>query len=105
MLPTKVCELHGPCTVDDENRRALAQRKEFTFDLVLFVHSVVCVHQTGERDGIVSEVSSCFLRRISHDGNNLSTCVKELLVLGRQLTEVSSTERSHEAPQKDQHHT
>ena len=105
MLPTKVRELHDPFTVDDEERRTLAQGKEFALDLVPFIHSVVPVHQTGERDRIVGEVGSSFVWSVSHDGDNHGTRVKELLMLDRQLTEVSSTERSHETPQKDQHHT
>ena len=104
MLPAKVREVHDPFTVDNEERRTLAQGKELALDLVLFIDSVVYVHQTGERDCIVGEVGSSFFRRVSHDGDNYGTRVKELLMLGRQLTEVSSTERSHETPQKDQHH-
>ena len=105
MLPTKVRKLHDPFTVDDEQRWPLAQGKEFAFDLVLFIYRVVCIHQTGERDCMATKVSSGFLRRVSHNGDNHRTRVKELLMLGRQLTEVSSTERSHEAAQKNQHHT
>ncbi len=105
MLPAKVRELHNSFTVDDEERRALAQGEKLVFDLVLFIQSVVRIHQAGERDCMISEVGSSFLRRVSHNGDNHRTRVKELLMLGRQLTEVPTAERSHEAPQEHQHHT
>jgi len=105
LLPTQVRKLHNPFAVDDKERRTLAQGKELALDLVLVIQRVVRVHQAGERDCMVGEVGSCFLWCVSHNGDNHRTRVKELLMLDRQLTEVSSTERSHEAPKKHQHHT
>ena len=104
MLPTKVCKLHNPISVDNEERRTLAQRKELALDLISFIESVIRIHQTGERDGIVGEIGSNLLLRVSHDGDNRRTRVKELLMLYRQLTEVPTAKRSLEAPQKHQHH-